>query len=83
MKLSEGSDEYFAQLLALAAQIQPGELPLSPTYGVNDPTFSDSLRRQLALTAASQIREVFIDNVETVIDENGQVDLSISFGLRN
>jgi hypothetical protein len=82
-KLSEGTDEYFAQILALTAQIQPGELPLSPTFGVNDPVFNDNARRQLAFSAASQVPEVFVHGVDTEISETGKVDIKIRFGVRN
>jgi hypothetical protein len=82
-KLVDGSDEYYAQILALTAQIQPGELPLTPTYGVTDATFSESLTRQLALNAATQIPEIFIRTSEVRVSENGETQVDIQFGVRN
>ena len=81
-KLTEGSDEFFAQLLALTAQIQPGELPLQPTYGVTDPTFQETLTKQLSLNAAAQIPEVFVRTSNVVISESGETQIDIQFGVR-
>lgn len=76
------SDEYFAQLLALSIQILPGELPLTPTYGIEDPTFQAVLTRDLAFTAGAFIPEIIIDKVQTSQNETGQVEIGLSFFQR-
>jgi hypothetical protein len=81
-RLADGSDEFYAQLLALTAQIQPGELPLTPTFGVSDPTFEESLTRQLSLNAAAQIPEVFVQTSQVRVSETGKTELDIQFGVR-
>ena len=81
-KLADGGDEFFAQILALTAQIQPGELPLTPKFGVTDPTFDQSLTRQLSLNAAAQIPEVFIRTSQVRVSENGETEIDIQFGVR-
>ena len=82
-KLDDGSDAYYAQMLALAIQILPGELGLNPQYGVEDPTFSDVLTRDLAFTAGAYIPEITIDTADISVDENGQARVNINFRQRN
>lgn len=81
-KLDDGSDDYYAQLLALAIQIIPGELRLNPQYGVEDPTFSDILTRDLAFTAGAYIPEIIIDTADISINEMGQSRVNINFRQR-
>ena len=81
-KLDEGSDEYYAQLLALAIQIIPGELGLNPQYGVEDPTFSEILTRDLAFTAGAYIPEIIIDTADISTNETGQSRVNINFRQR-
>lgn len=82
-KIEEGTDEYYSHLLALAIQIIPGELPLSPQYGVQDPTFSADLTRDLAFTAGAYIPEIIIDTANINPSETGLTQVDISFRQRN
>lgn len=81
-KLREFTDDYYAHLLALSIQIQPRELPLNPQYGVEDPTFDESLTRDLAFTAGAFIPEVSIDKATVVLNEDGKTSINISFTQR-
>lgn len=81
-KIDDGTDEYYSHLLALAIQIVPGELPLSPQYGVEDPSFSESLTRDLAFTAGAYIPEIIIDTANIIPAENGQTKVDLSFRQR-
>lgn len=81
-KITDGSDEYYAHLLALAIQIVPGELGLNPQYGVEDPTFSEILTRDLAFTAGAYIPEIIVDTAQIELDENGQSRVNITFRQR-
>jgi hypothetical protein len=81
-KLADSSDEYFAQLLALSVQIIPGELPITQTYGIEDPTFQTSLTRDLAFTAGAFIPEIFIEQARIRQNENGEVQVTLSFAKR-
>jgi hypothetical protein len=78
-KVTESTDEYFAQILALSIQILPGELPLTPTYGIEDPTFQATLTRDLAFTAGAFIPEIIINRVQLQQNETGQVEIGLSF----
>jgi len=78
----DNTDEYYAQLLALTAQIVPGELPLSPEYGVADPTFSEQAKRQFAFVVGSLVPEILLTNVEVDQDDSGKVGIQIGFTRR-
>jgi hypothetical protein len=82
-KLTDSSDDYYAQLLALSIQIIPGELPITPTYGIEDPTFQSALTRDLAFTAGAFIPEIMIDNVQISETETGLVEIGLGFRQRN
>lgn len=82
-KVVDGTDEYFAQLLALTIQILPGELPLSPDYGVPDPAFSEEAKQQLAFTAGAFIPEIVLQSVDIEDDISGKSRISIGFARRN
>lgn len=82
-KLTDTTDDYYAQILALSIQVIPGELPLTPTYGVEDPTFQLALTRDLAFTAGAFIPEIMIDNVQISETESGVVEIGLGFRQRN
>lgn len=82
-KLADGTDEYYAQILALAIQINPGELRLTPTYGVEDPTFQPFLTRDLAFTAGAFVPEIIISDAVIQQGQDGRVEVNISFSQRN
>ena len=81
-KYQQGTDDYCAHLLALSIQINPGELPLNPQYGVEDATFSESLTRDLAFTAGAFIPEIIVEVAEITLDESGQTKVNISVRQR-
>lgn len=82
-KIVDNTDDYYAHLLALSMQVIPGELPLNPDFGIEDPTFDDSLTRDLAFTAGAFIPEIIIDSAEIALNEDGQVKVNIAFSRRN
>jgi len=81
-KLTDGTDDYYAQLLALSIQIIPGELPLNPQYGVQDPTFSESLTRDLAFTAGAFIPEIIVETALISTDDSGVSKVGLRFRQR-
>ena len=76
---TEGSDAYYAHLLAFALQTEQGELLLNPTFGIQDPTFDEDLTFQMALVAAQYIPEVNVSKIMPRADETGRVALQIQF----
>lgn len=81
-KIAEESDEYYAHLLAMLIQIQPQDLPLNPQYGIQDPNFSDSLTRDMAMSVGGFIPEIIVDSAEIIIDDNGENRVNITFSQR-
>lgn len=78
-KIQEGTDEYYAHLLAMTCQILEGELPLTPEYGVPDPVFDESAKRQLAFIAGAFIPEISIASVDVSDSDTGQSNVNINF----
>lgn len=81
-KIEDGSDEYYAHLLAMTCQIIEGELPLTPEYGVPDPVFDESAKRQLAFIAGAFIPEISIASVDVSDSDSGKSSVSINFSRR-
>lgn len=82
-KWRDGTDDYFSHLLALSLQIMPGELPINPQFGVEDPSFNESLTRDLAFTAGAFIPEIIVNTASIVPGDNGQTRINIDFTQRN
>jgi len=81
-KFADQTDEFFAHLLALSVQIIPNELPLSPQFGVEDPTFNDTLTRDLAFTAGAFIPEITISRARVNVGLGGRTSVDIAFDRR-
>lgn len=81
-KYVEGTDEYYAHLLAMTCQILEGELPLTPEYGVPDPVFDENAKRQLAYIAGAFIPEISIIGVDISDTDQGRSQVNISFVKR-
>lgn len=81
-KIVDGTDEYYAQLLAITIQIRPGELPLTPYYGVEDPAFDDETKNVLATSAAFFIPEIDVQDVQITETDSGSSSLKFSFTVR-
>lgn len=63
--LTEGSREYYAQILSLAVQIRIGELPLEPIYGISDPTFSTFDKGELFQTLNYYWPEIQVNSIDS------------------
>lgn len=79
-KLTEGSDDYYRQLLTLTMLTEPGSLPLTPEFGVNDPSF-DTIDRGLFLAQAAEfVPEVQLGEVKVEVNPiNGQSEITFTF----
>jgi len=82
-KHADGSAEQYAQILAIAAQTLPGEMPITPNFGSADPTFSDEAKKNLMFTAAAFVPEIRLVDVQISDTEDGRAQLDVSFELRN
>lgn len=81
-KHAGGSAEQYAQILAIAAQTLPGEMPITPNFGSADPTFSDEAKN-LMFTAAAFVPEIRLVDVQISDTEDGRAQVDVSFELRN
>ena len=63
-KLPEGTDQYWAQFLAMLVRVETGEMLLEPTYGINDPTFSKLDTGRVKLVARRFYPEIEINSVD-------------------
>jgi hypothetical protein len=82
-KHASGSAEQYAQILAIAAQTNPGEMPLTPSFGADDPTFSDEAKKNLMFTAAAFVPEVRLVDVQIVESQEGQTQIDVAFEVRD
>jgi hypothetical protein len=75
-KLTENTDAYIKQLISFCILTEPFSLPLSPDFGVADPSFSTVSPDRLMLAANKFIPEVTIVAVDSNIDnEDGRVNV--------
>lgn len=83
-KLTEGTHEYYSQLLSICMRTEPSTHPFSPTFGANDPSFTSVDRGLFVLNAAKYIPEVLIKNV-SVSDASpgvGRTSVTVTFEIR-
>jgi len=81
-KLTDGSDEYYKQMMSIAALTEPGVLKITPDFGVYDPTFNMADRGQFVINASRYVPEIQILQVENIIDQQGNSTISFSFRRR-
>ena len=75
----DGSDSYYAHILSSVIQTEPGELALDASFGTEDPTFERINRASIIEVAAKYVPEIQITNISTIIDDNGNEQVVISF----
>jgi len=72
VKLSEGTPDYYAQLLTISLLTEPFTHPLTPDFGSNDPSFRTIDKSTFIVNAARFVPEVRITNVS--IEDGGLSD---------
>lgn len=82
-RLTDGTPDYYRQLLALGAITEPHSLPITPDFGIWDPTFNAVEKGQFVLHAARFVPEVEIGQIDSSIDDSGQNVVSFSFTIRS
>lgn len=81
-KLPDGSTEYFTQLLSICMLTEPGTHPMSPDFGVNDPSFTAIDGGLFVLNAAQFVPEVTITNIDIAEQHNeGTSRVSVAFEI--
>jgi hypothetical protein len=75
VKLTDGSVDYFAQLLTISLLTEPYTHPFAPDFGSNDPSFRIIDKSTFVLNAAKFVPEVRITTV-TIGDAGGSSGIS-------
>jgi hypothetical protein len=79
-KLEDGSYDYFKQMLTISLLTEPGEHPITPEFGVLDPSFTPIEPADFVINAAKFIPEVEIITINPSIDKtDGGVVVDFSF----
>jgi hypothetical protein len=81
-RLPEGSFDFFKQILTISMLTEPGEHPITPDFGVYDPSFIPVEPENFILNAARFVPEVEIRNINPTLNNDGSVDVEFSFDLR-
>lgn len=68
-KLKEGTDDYIRQMISVCILTEPFILPLTPDFGVADPTFSTLSPATLMLNVSKYIPEVSLISVDSSLNE--------------
>lgn len=77
--ITENTDQYFANLIGFALQIEPTSLPISTFYGISDPTFETNKTGFISKQIGNLITEIRVTEVNSIPKVNGEVNLSIKF----
>ena len=78
-KHTEGTDEYYLHILSNVLQIEPGELPLEPNLGINDPTFSRITRASIMELATKYVPELRVSAVNRFASEDGTEEIVVTY----
>lgn len=80
--LTDGSDEYYKQLLSITARTESGVSPIFPDFGVQDPTFDIVDNGKFLINASKYIPEIMLTNIDSTIDEQGNNYIKFNFTRR-
>ena len=81
--LPQGSYDYYRQILTLALLTEVGEHPLTPDFGVLDPTFMTIEPLDFVLNAARFVPEVQVTSVVPSLRQDGSLNVEFDFQIRN
>jgi hypothetical protein len=80
--LTQGDYNYYRQILTLALLTEVGEHPITPDFGVLDPTFISIEPIDFVLNAARFLPEVEILGINPSLTEDGSMNVEFDFRLR-
>lgn len=81
--LPMGSFEYYRQILSMSILTEVGEHPITPDFGVLDPSFISIEPVDFILNAARFLPEVEITNINPTFRNDGGLSVEFDFRLRN
>jgi len=77
--IADGTDEYYISILSFTMRIEQGELPLSTSYGVSDPTFQETSPISVVNSASRFVPEIRILDTKVTRNDSGLVGVSVQF----
>lgn len=81
-KLTDGSQDFYSQLLTIALLTEPMTHPFTPQFGANDPAFRAIDKGLFVLNAARFVPEVRITNLINDVNEStGETNVTFSFEI--
>jgi len=80
-KHAEGSDEYYIHIMTMVLLTEPGQLPLNPEFGTQDPTFEYINRASLIELAAKYVPEINVTKITPLITDDGEEDILVEYDL--
>jgi hypothetical protein len=81
-KLTENSNEYYRHILSMAVRTEPNVMPITPDFGLFDPTFRTIDPSTFIQQAARFVPEVVIDDVDIDVDNDSAVNVTFTFSER-
>jgi hypothetical protein len=81
-KITDGTDEYYKQLLSITARTEPKTHPITPQFGVFDPTFNSIDKGQFMIQAARHVPEIRLLSIETNETNQGGRDVAFTYSRR-
>ena len=81
--LQQGSVEYYRQVLTLSILTENGEHPITPDFGIFDPSFTSMEPIDFVINAARFIPEVEILNFNPTQTNDGSFNIEFDFIVRN
>lgn len=81
--LKMGSYDYYKQILTISLLTEQGEHPITPDFGVFDPTFIPVEPEDFILNAARFVPEVEISNINPTRNNDGSLNVEFSFKVRD
>lgn len=82
-KLTDGTTDYYSQLLSICMLTEPGTHPMSPQFGAYDPSFRVIDKSIFVLNAAQFVPEVTITNIDISEKDSkdGTMKVAVSFDI--
>ncbi|AYQ99249.1 tail lysozyme [Brevibacterium phage Cantare] len=77
--VDQDTDQYLAERIAVIVQTRPGERPMAPEFGIDDPAFGSISLPELEFQFEMFELPIVIDELTQVDISDGQSDYNIQF----
>ena len=80
--LTDGTTDYYSQLLSFAILTEPNRHPLTPDFGIFDPAFRRVDKGLFITQAARYVPEVVITKVDVELSATEELAIQVGFEER-